>query len=75
VEARSRGPKGETLEGGKARRGSTDGSRVTPAHRERIFRMHKSLELWRGAPWRRRAEQQEGQARREAWRLPGGETL
>ena len=75
MEARSRGPKGETLEGGKAKRGSTDGSRVTPAYRERTFRMHKSLELLPGAPWRRRAEQQEGKARREAWRLPGGGTL
>lgn len=58
---RGRGPKGETLEGRKARRGSTDGLRVTPAHRERTFRMHKSLKL---ATWRALAPPS-GTARRE----------
>jgi hypothetical protein len=45
VEARGRGPKGESLEGVKARRGSADGHRVTAARRVRISRMLESLEL------------------------------
>jgi hypothetical protein len=60
VEARGRGPKGESLEGAKAKRGSTGGSRLTPAHRERTFRMHKSLKLARDVPWRRRANSKKG---------------
>jgi hypothetical protein len=74
VEARGRGPKGEFLEGVKARRGSAGGHRVTAARRVRISRMLESLELRLGV-FMASGEQQEGQARREAWRLPGGENL
>jgi hypothetical protein len=74
VEARGRGPRGETLEGGNARRGSAVGSRVTPAQHVRTFRVHQSLELRLGV-FARREKRHEGQARREAWRLPEGETL
>jgi hypothetical protein len=60
VEARGRDPKGEPLEGEKAKRGSTGGPRLTPAHRERTFRMHKSLKLAQNVPWRRRANSKKG---------------
>jgi hypothetical protein len=74
VEARSRGPKGETLEGVNATRGSAAGHRVTATRRVRIFRMLESLELQLGGLGRR-GKQHEGQRRREALWLPGGENL
>jgi hypothetical protein len=75
VEARGRGPKGETLGGAKARRGSARGYRVTPARGERTFRMHESLEPRRALSGASRSNGKRGRARREAWRLPGGGNL
>jgi len=55
-------------------RGSADGPRVTPAHRERISQVQRIL----GAAVRRfgvERNSMKGKARREAWRLLGGGNL
>jgi hypothetical protein len=74
VEARGREPRGETLEGDKARRGSTFGHRVTPARAYGPTGCNN--------PWSRGVKSSDdtrngmkGSARREAWRLPAGEHL
>ena len=74
VEARGREPRGETLEGDNAKRGSTGGHRVTLAHADGPTGCIN--------PWSRGTASSDdvgdgmkGSARRETWRLPAGEHL